>query len=144
MFLKLICFRVKLGVRIGKSTIPGAGFGVFATQDFKKKDFITKYSGKIYNTASLEDIPESDYIIFNENRRKRINNQIDANTSNGQVGRYINDFNATTKRSNEQSRYNTRFTARSEREMQVVAARDIVAGEELFIDYGREYWKKKD
>jgi SET domain-containing protein len=35
------------------------------------------------------------------------------------------------------------FKTLSEREMQVVATRDIVAGEELFIDYGREYWKQR-
>lgn len=134
-----------LGVRIGKSTIPGAGFGFFATQNIKEKDSIRKYSCKIYKMGSLQEIPASDYILFNENRLKRIKNHVDTNTSNGQAGQYINNFNATTQRSNsiEQLQYNTKFKTLSEREMQVVACRDIVAGEELFIDYGREYWKER-
>lgn len=56
-----------LGVKVGVSSIPNAGCGLFATVDFEKGDVILPYTGRKF--ASLDDVDSSVFTIQLENRR---------------------------------------------------------------------------
>jgi hypothetical protein len=141
---------------IKQSTITNAGRGVFATQHFKKGDFICFYDGvhiPAKNTFEYSDshpykliLPDGDIIIGYENSR----------TTNG-VAQLINDGGIVNQailldvqNENELSyllgdmlTYLKTSTSKQNvynKGINCYANRDIDIGEELFQSYGISYW----
>ena len=125
-------------VRVGKSTIPKAGLGLFADRDITEGERIrgATYGGRIMNFNEAKKIPmeEKDYVMA-----LHLNVHVDAKEHYGYMARYINDTYKTEK-----SR-NCKFLKMSvENRASVIAMRDIERGEELFAEYGSGYWRARN
>ena len=121
------------GTQIKKSTIPNAGKGLFAKKDFGKGDAIVRYTGdmvKTENGEKPEGFKNSHYVLELSEMRA-----IDAARTNAADGRLIN-----SPKGFPQARANCRFAADHRRGIVTIRAqRKIKKGEELFINYGRNF-----
>ena len=86
-------------VRVGKSTIPNAGLGLFADRDITEGERIrgATYGGRIMNFNEAKKIPmeEKDYVMA-----LHLNVHVDAKEHYGYMARYINDTYKTEKSRN--------------------------------------------
>eukprot|EP01054_Gregarina_sp_Poly1_P005015 Gregarina_sp_Poly_1__5014@NODE_2659_length_1862_cov_546_523120_g1686_i0_p1_GENE_NODE_2659_length_1862_cov_546_523120_g1686_i0NODE_2659_length_1862_cov_546_523120_g1686_i0_p1_ORF_typecomplete_len407_score48_26SET/PF00856_28/1_6e17_NODE_2659_length_1862_cov_546_523120_g1686_i05721792 len=128
------------GVEVRDSTIPEAGRGLFASRDFKKGEFVTEYVGEI--------------ITRDEARRRLRRGQfhylgtlvtgmyeidgIQVPRDGEGAASFIN--HARKPHANVQWAHVEDRKA-CFRRMFAKASRDIAAGEELFLDYGKTYWE---
>ena len=123
--------RQVLGVKIGKSTIPGAGRGLFTARDFKKGEKIALYTGDVIE-GDVDDANESAYIFASKN-----NINIDAARRNTATGRMINAPRGTNRGTNVEFKINPRTA-----EVTIKATRNLRKGEEVLVGYGPQYWRK--
>ena len=111
--------------------------GLFAGAPIKQGDTVTVYTGELYRTAAALKVEDKSYLM-------RLGEQcyIDARTwgPDGRppcIARYINDCINPAG-------FNVKFVKQPIAQPHpcavVVALRDIAAGEELFVDYGKWYW----
>lgn len=118
--------RKVLGVRVGPSTVIGAGLGLFATREFHENEVIEQYKGPMYignapNKAFIYGFETSDGVLYNPF------NPTDNFT------RFINDgilehFN------------NCQFVERAGKVF-VKTIKKVRPGEEFFVSYGPRYWQ---
>lgn len=121
--------------QVRTSTIPGIGFGLFATRDYDKWEFVTEYGGV--------KITEEDH---NANRSEYVLKGFDGELWDASIvlypfseqGRWINDARGTT------NQYNTFWRSGDDRSPRVVTMAPVAAGQEFFINYGEEYWKHRE
>lgn len=110
-------------VRIGRSA---TGLGLFATKPFAKRAYIATYRGKRIPTAEAhrrERAGKAKY-MFELNRHWTIDG-----ASRRNLGRYINHA----------CRPNCEAVLRKG-QLVFVALRDIAPGEEITLDYGKDYF----
>ena len=111
-----------------KSTIENAGMGLFATQNFKKNDFIDFYTGDIiFQKEKLSE--QNKYLFFNEKEGFFIDGK------NGNSMRLINHHKQNS---------NCAFEYYELPDIRilypiVVCVKDIKIGDELLCDYGSYY-----
>ncbi len=127
-----------------KSSIPSAGKGLFALRNFSQGERIIEYTGELIDEREL-------------NRRYHCNRgglatyvlQIDDDTyidavdaANSSIARYANHCKPTDVKRGFAFGNNCVFK-RNLRHTRgwLCAARDIAAGEEIFADYGDDYWR---
>lgn len=114
---------------IKKSKIKAAGLGLYTLINIKKGDTIGDYTGKIINQKEFDSGKHinNKYILYVTK-----DHYIDAeNPKKSGYTRYINHS----------SNPNCRFvTSNRWKTARVEALRNIKIGEELFLDYGDEYW----
>jgi len=139
------------GLETRRSGIPGAGDGLFTTRALRKNTLLGFYDGRVLTQNELDRIYPGDSVAaYGANTgvfaRDGTELYIDAkDPERGNLLRYIND-------SRDASRNNCDFfqsnngdlTDRDDdlkRAVGVKLLRDVAAGEELFLDYGEEYWK---
>lgn len=108
-----------------ESTIPGAGFGLFAGERIKKGQNISRYWGRVVDMNESDN--SSVYLLDLEDGRG-----IDAIDSMDCPARYANDARGEGN--------NAQFVHSSGVYIYMVATRDIEEGEEIFVDYGPDYW----
>lgn len=116
-------------VRIGPSTIPGAGNGVFATIDIPAKRVLGRYHGKLLSKAEFDTQygdKQATYVLL-IGKDKYVDAQ-DPQHRNWTA--IINDSRGTGQRPN------CAFTSVGS----IKTVRRIAAGDELFIQYGKAYW----
>ncbi len=125
--------QAKLNLRIKQSSIPQAGLGVFSGKTpIKKGSKIVEYSGDV------KPLNGGDYAL-QVNRRK----MIDAAKSQ-HIGGFINDCRASQRKEKICSGTNTKFVrARNAQAIWVKATKHIKPQKEIFVSYGRQYWRKK-
>ncbi len=124
----------KLAVK--KSTLPGAGKGLFALEDIKKGELIIEYRGEIIEWKEYQERVEKDedgYLFF-VNKKKCV----DAYNTPEHVARYANDASGLSKVKglNNNSKYAIVKTV-----PYIKAEKNIKAGSEIFVDYTKEYWE---
>ena len=123
-------------LKVNKSLIPNAGLGLFAHDGsndkrkilFKNGDIITVYYGELIGKKELEnryDIFTAPYAI--ENRKNRIYE--DGALFRG-VGSIINHH---------PKKANCRISIGRNNKSSIVARKNIRNGDELYINYGKEY-----
>lgn len=126
--------QIKTGVAVKKSSIPNAGQGLFAKKTFKRDEPIARYS---YSApVSKRELDKScpgktlaAYAIEREDGKFE-----NSYKSNDGVARYSNDAHGTNKRTNGEFReINNRVW--------IVAKKRIKPGQEIFTDYGENYWQ---
>ena len=108
-----------------------AGMGLFAKRDFARGEVLCHYTGERLDGRQASELKERRYLM-----RLCKNLSIDAGKSLHVGARYIND-NA------DKGKINVRF--RKEPDLcraSVVALRDIQCGDEVFVSYGKGYWKQ--
>ncbi len=116
-----------------KSTLPGAGKGLFTKNFIPKGTFIVEYLGKISNWEDADHRDGTNVYIYYINKH----HVIDAYEHKKALARYANDANGQSKIKG------LKNNARYENDglnVFIIANRDIAPGEEIFVSYGKEYW----
>jgi hypothetical protein len=124
---------------IGKSTIPGAGEGLFlakGAQPIRRKERIVLYTG---DWARL--LPDSDdggpYFL-----QITRNLAVDAARTNTALGRWANDPRGGINAAGKRLRPNAQLVADTGRKQGALrASRTIKPGDEILVSYGRDYWR---
>eukprot|EP01055_Gregarina_sp_Pseudo9_P001101 Gregarina_sp_Pseudo_9__1100@NODE_1717_length_1371_cov_29_033033_g1591_i0_p1_GENE_NODE_1717_length_1371_cov_29_033033_g1591_i0NODE_1717_length_1371_cov_29_033033_g1591_i0_p1_ORF_typecomplete_len435_score63_22SET/PF00856_28/1_4e03SET/PF00856_28/6_6e15_NODE_1717_length_1371_cov_29_033033_g1591_i0311335 len=127
------------GVEVRDSTIPSAGRGLFASRDFKKGELVTEYVGEI---------------ITRDEARRRLRRGMFHYLGTLVTGMYEIDgikepqegVGAASFINHARRPHANCVWAHAEdkracfRRMFAKACRNVAAGEELFLDYGKTYW----
>jgi SET domain-containing protein len=119
---------------VKKSSLPNAGNGLFVKIDFKKGEMITEYKGRRRTWAQVENDADNGYIFHIDD-----DNVIDAQKNVNTFGRYANDAAGLHRVSG--LRNNAEYIEESNRVF-IRATRNIKAGNEVFVSYGKRYWKQ--
>ena len=118
---------------IGKSLLPGAGKGLFTKKAISKGTRIVEYKGKVTTWKEVDDDNGKNGYIYYIDRNHVINERPLTKT----FGRYANDAAGLKKVKG--LRNNARYVI-DEMRVFIEATRDIEAGEEILVRYGKEYW----
>lgn len=127
-------------VRIGESTLPGAGRGVFAKRDLAKSTWITTYHGTQIPSRLVASSDVAYSIDFPPVRDTSIVGETSPGPTEG-VAQLVNDAinPAVCGVANNCDLY----FYRPKETWVLVASRDILASEELFVAYGYGYWRTR-
>jgi SET domain-containing protein len=120
---------------VKKSTIPNSGKGLFTKKFIPKGTSIVEYKGKISTWKDVNiDEGRNGYIYYVN--RKHV---IDAQPFPQHLARYANDAQGMTrvKGINNNCRY---VTDMDTMRVYIEAVKDIPAGGEILVQYGKEYW----
>lgn len=117
---------------IKTSTIHGAGKGLFTRISIAKGSRIVEYKGEVRTWDEARLDATNGYIYF-----LKPNYVIDARNFPKSLGRYANDAKGLVRTKDTDN--NARFEPDGLRVF-LVAARDIQAGEEILVPYGKSYW----
>lgn len=120
---------------VKKSQLPGAGKGLFTTKPIKKGTKVIEYRGEIINWKQYQervDRNEDGYLFY-------VNNKycIDAYPTPQYKARYANDAEGLVRIKGLTNNCDYEIF---DNKCYIVAQRDIKAGEEIFVDYTKEYW----
>ena len=118
---------------IKRSTLKGAGKGLFTAKDIPKGTKIVEYKGKITTWKEVDDREGLNAYIYYVNR----NHVIDARTTKKEFARYANDAKGLLR--SEGISNNCTYEIEGIK-VYIKAMRNIPAGSELFVGYGKEYW----
>jgi uncharacterized protein len=118
---------------IKKSTLPQAGKGLFTKEFIPKGTVIVEYIGRISSWKDADHRDGTNAYIYYVNR----NYVIDAFTYKKAFARYANDASGLIKKDG--VRNNARYEKNGSGVF-ITATRNIEAGEEIFVAYGKEYW----
>ncbi len=119
------------GVRVAPSTIPGAGQGLFARRDFRPRDPICPYGGRLLTADEVERLyPGTTLAPYVERISKEYAR--DAACVRG-IGSMANGMRRRTDS-------NAETYVRAHRVPWLRALRRIRAGEEILNHYGQEYF----
>ena len=124
---------------VAKSTIPGAGDGLFCMEHVEAGDVVARYSGQPLTQGQAE-ARDSAYILKVSSKL-----YLDASEPDNWEGRYINDGPRSGREPNciFAAAYNTNampMPGSDRRWIKVFALRAIRPGEELLMAYGDGYW----
>jgi SET domain-containing protein len=119
-------------LEVKESNIPGAGKGLFTKEFIPKGSRITEYKGRIRTWKEVEN-EDGNYYIFYVNA----DCVIDASRQKKVLARYINDAKGLKKIKGLTN--NADFVVDGLQAF-VEAKKDIPAGAEIFVGYGKEYW----
>jgi len=118
---------------IKRSGIPKAGKGLFTKQRIPKGTRITEFKGKLTTWKKvLQDTTLNGYIYYVSSNRV-----IDAMNYKKAFARYPNDARGLTRIKGLTN--NTAYVMEG-RKVYMEATKNIPAGAEIFISYGKEYW----
>jgi SET domain-containing protein len=118
---------------VKRSTLKGAGKGLFTTKDIDKGAKIVEYKGKITKWAAVNDRNGTNGYIYYVTR----NHVIDAWYDKKALARYANDAKGLLRTDGLTNNCTYRIEGLR---VYIYAMRRIVAGSELFVGYGKEYW----
>jgi SET domain-containing protein len=119
---------------VKKSTIPNSGNGLYTKKFIPKGARIVEYKGRISKWADVKDEDGKNGYIFYVTR----NHVIDAKRTLSAFARYANDANGLTKVKGIVN--NCDYVTDGLRAF-IEAKKDIPAGSEIYVDYGKDYWK---
>lgn len=122
---------------IKESQIPLAGKGLWADKTFKRGEVIVKYDGEYITWKECLKRNEAQegygcYYLYLSKKKC-----IDAQYTLWAQGRYANDAAGLCRIAG--LRNNSRYEV-IKGEVYIIASRNIRAGEEIFVSYGRSYW----
>src|SRR5688572_26568543 len=120
-------------LRLGRSVLPEAGKGLFTTKPIKKGCRITEYKGKITNWKNVDHRNGANPYIF----YVKPSHVIDALPYKHVMARYANDARGIKKIKGITN--NAKYVEDGNRVF-IEAKKDIPAGSEILVDYGKEYW----
>lgn len=120
-------------LEVRKSTIPGAGKGLFTKQPIKKGSYIVEYTGAITTWKEVDHDEGSNVYIYYVSRK----HVIDASKNTKSYARYANDARGLQRPKG--FRNNSQYVNDDNR-IYIQALRDIAGGDEILVSYGKEYW----
>ena len=115
------------------SSMPKSGKGLFTKKPIAKGTRVVEYKGKITTWKEVDDDNGKNGYIYYINR----NHVIDAKPFSKTFGRYANDANGLKKL--RLVKNNARYVIDNLR-VYIEAVKDIPAGGEILVRYGKEYW----
>jgi uncharacterized protein len=118
---------------IKKSRLPGAGKGLFTKKFIPKGTLITEYKGKITTWKDVVHNNGTNGYIYYVNR----NHVIDAAPYKKGYARYANDARGMIR---VKGLSNNAAYIEQGRMVIIQSTKDIPAGSEIFVGYGKEYW----
>ncbi len=120
---------------VKKSTLPGAGRGLFTKVAIAKGSRIVEYKGKIVTWKDVEKMADdrNGYVFFFNSKYC-----IDAWQTSKSVAHFANDAMGITRI--EGVRNNSEYITQKKR-CYIEATKDIAAGAEILVGYGAEYWQ---
>jgi len=120
---------------IKKSTLPGAGKGLFTKEFIPKGTRIVEYKGEIVTWKEVSRMADdrNGYVFF-------FNNQhcIDAWKTKKGIAHFANDARGIVRV--EGVKNNSEYVTEKKR-CYIEASKDIPAGSEILVGYGAEYWQ---
>ncbi|MCH5599538.1 SET domain-containing protein [Niabella ginsengisoli] len=121
-------------LKVKASTIPQSGKGLFIAVDVPKGSVITEYIGRRATWAEVEDDADNPYIYYIDDE-----NVIDASKDLKSLGRYANDAAGLTR---VRGLKNNAEYHEEDNRVFIKAKANIPAGSEIFVSYGRDYWRQ--
>lgn len=120
---------------VKKSTLPGAGKGLFTKVLIPKGTRIIEYKGEVVTWKEVEKMAEdrNGYVFYFSAKYC-----IDAWKTKKSIAQYANDAKGITRI--EGIKNNTEYVT-VKRRCFIEAIKDIPAGSEIFVGYGGEYWQ---
>jgi SET domain-containing protein len=118
---------------VKRSTLKGAGKGLFTSKDILKGTKIVEYKGKVTTWKEVDDHKGLNGYIYYVTRH----HVIDARTTREALARYANDAKGLCR--TEGLSNNCTYIIEGLK-VYIKAMRNIPAGSELFVGYGKEYW----
>lgn len=124
-----------MALTVKKSTLPNAGKGLFTNKPIKKGEKIIEYKGEIIDWKEYEKrvLKNKDGYLFFINKKRCI----DAWSTPQHKARYANDAAGLSRVKGK--RNNSDYIIFDDKCF-IVSSRDIKAGEEIFVNYTKEYW----
>lgn len=120
-------------LRVKRSRLPGAGKGLFAQVDIAKGARIVEYKGKKRKWIDVKHEDGHNGYLMRVSRSI----VIDALPATRTFGRYANDAKGFARI--EGLKNNAEYVSEGLRCF-IEAKKNIRAGEEIFVSYGKEYW----
>jgi len=127
-----MAFREK-DLHVKKSTIPGAGKGLFTKKFIPKGSRIAEYKGKITTWKDVDHHEGLNAYIYYINRH----HVIDSSKHKNNLARYANDAKGSE---NGVKLMNNCFFVIDNCRVFLESKRDIPPKSELLVGYGKEYW----
>lgn len=124
-----------MALLVKKSKLPNAGKGLFTTKAFKKDAHIIEYKGEIIKWQEYKkrvDRSEDGYLFFVSKDWC-----IDAFNTPQYKARYANDAEGLGRIKGVKNNCVYEIVGKK---CYIKATRDIKAGEEIYVDYTKEYW----
>lgn len=120
-------------LKVKRSTIPGTGKGLFTKAFIPRGTIVTEYTGKVstWNEANHDD-GKNGYIYYVTR-----NYVIDAKDKKDSFAHFANDARGITKVKGIVN--NAQYVQKGKRVF-IETTKNIEAGEEIFVGYGKEYW----
>jgi len=115
------------------SLLPNAGKGLFTNVPIKKGDYVTEYKGKITTWKEVNHVEGTNGYIMYVTRNK----VIDARRTKAALARYANDAKGLQK---VKGLTNNCVYENDKNRVYIKAVKNIPAGTEIFVDYGKDYW----
>jgi hypothetical protein len=122
-------------LKVKKSQLPNAGKGLYTTVPIEKGQKVVEYKGEIITWKDYMkrvEKNEDGYLLFVNNKHC-----IDAFPTPQHKARYANDAAGLTR---VKGLKNNCFYDIEDGRGYIVSKRNIKAGEEIFVDYTKEYW----
>ncbi len=119
---------------IKKSTLPQAGKGLFTKSFIPAGTHIVEYKGRVTTWDEVKEKEADNAYIMYVNRHHVIN----ALPYKKALARYANDAKGIVKI---RGLRNNAVYATVKKKVYIKATRDIKAGEEILVDYGKSYWQ---
>ncbi|HRO48131.1 SET domain-containing protein [Agriterribacter sp.] len=119
---------------IKKSTLPQAGKGLFTQSFIPSGTRIIEYKGRVTTWNEVKEKEADNVYIMYVNR----NHVINAQPYSKALARYANDAKGVGKI---KGLRNNAVYATIKKRVYIKATRDIKAGEEILVDYGKSYWQ---
>jgi len=124
-----------MALLVKKSTLPGAGKGLFTSKRILKDEKIVEYKGEIIDWKEYEKRVKEDkdgYLFYINKKRC-----IDAYNTPQYKARYANDAAGLSR---VKGLKNNAVYEIFDDKCFIVATRDIESGEEIFVSYSKDYW----
>lgn len=121
-------------LKVKRSQLPNAGMGLFTTKAIAKGTRIVEYKGRRTKWKDVRDEDGRNGYIFYINR----NHVIDALLTKKPLARYANDARGLVRI---KGVVNNSDYVVDGLKAYIESKHDIPAGAEIFVDYGKDYWK---
>jgi SET domain-containing protein len=118
---------------IKRSLLKNAGKGLFTKKNIRKGERIVEYKGRIRTWKEIKAEDEFNGYVFYINR----DHVIDAKKTRRARARYANDAKGLSKVTG--IRNNCKYE-QDGLKVYITAIKDIPAGSEILVGYGKEYW----
>ena len=119
---------------VKRSTIPGAGKGLFTKQPIPKGTRILEYKGRITTWKDVSNGEKFNGYVYYVSR----NHVIDAMSRLNSLGRYANDAKGIIR---QKGLTNNSKYVQEGKKVFIEAIKNIPARSEILVPYGKDYWR---